>query len=86
MSEKGWELFRHFDISKDDLSNNRRPLTRQCLDWLERRPHLAGQLGAGLLNKMLERKWFKKVQFSRALITTGKGRQELYNFLGVDLQ
>lgn len=86
VSEKGWEGFEFFNISKDAFTNNRRPLTRQCLDWSERRPHLAGQLGAEFLTKMLERKWFKKVELSRELVITGKGRQELYNLLGVALQ
>ncbi len=86
VTEKGWEWFGFFNISKDDLNNKRRPVTRQCLDWSERRPHLAGQLGAALLNKMLERKWFKKVEFSRELVATGKGRQELYNLLGLALE
>ncbi|MCP9770294.1 transcriptional regulator [Lacihabitans sp. LS3-19] len=86
VSEKGWEWFQVFNISKEGFNNNRRPLTRQCLDWSERRPHLAGQLGAEFLNKMLERKWFKKVEFSRELVATSKGRQELYELLGVALQ
>lgn len=86
ITEKGWEWFQLFNISKDDFNNKRRPVTRQCLDWSERRPHLAGQLGAEFLNKMLERKWFKKVEFSRELVTTSKGRQELYELLGVALQ
>ncbi len=86
VSEKGWEWFQFFNISKDEFNNNRRPITRQCLDWSERRPHLAGQLGAEFLNKMLERKWFKKVEFSRELVATSKGRQELYELLGVALQ
>jgi len=34
---------------------------------------------------MLERKWFKKVQFSRELVVTAKGRQEVYDLLGVAL-
>jgi DNA-binding transcriptional ArsR family regulator len=86
VTENGWEWFLFFNITKEDFNNNRRPVTRQCLDWSERRPHLAGQLGAAFLNKMLERKWFKKVEFSRELITTGKGRQELYDLLGIALQ
>ncbi len=86
VSEKGWEWFQFFNISKNALYNNRRPVTRQCLDWSERRPHLAGQLGAEFLNRMLERKWFKKVEFSRELVITGKGRRELYDLLGVALQ
>ncbi|KFF10319.1 transcriptional regulator [Chryseobacterium soli] len=86
VSESGWEWFHFFNISKEGFNNNRRPVTRQCLDWSERRPHLAGQLGAEFLNKMLERKWFKKVEFSRELVVTSKGRQELYDLLGVVLQ
>jgi len=85
VSDKGWEWFQFFNISKENFSNTRRPLTRQCLDWSERRPHLAGQLGAEFLNKMLEREWFKKVEFSRELIITSKGRKELYELLGIVL-
>ena len=84
--EKGWEWFLSFNISRAGFDNNRRPVTRQCLDWSERRPHLAGHLGAEFLNKMLERKWFKKVEFSRELVPTSKCRQELYDLLGVALQ
>jgi len=86
ITEKGWKWFLFFNITKEDFNNNRRPVTRQCLDWSERRPHLAGQLGAEFLNKMLERRWFKKVEFSRELAPTSKGRQELYELLGVALQ
>jgi DNA-binding transcriptional ArsR family regulator len=84
VSAKGWKWLSELDISQDDFTNNRRPLTRQCLDWSERRPHLAGQLGATLLKTMLDRKWFKKIQFSRELVVTAKGSQELYNFLGIE--
>lgn len=86
LSEKGWDWFRFLNISEEDFTNNRRPLTRQCLDWSERRPHLAGQLGAAFLSRILQRKWFKKVEFSRELVVTGKGRQELYDLLGIELQ
>lgn len=72
VSEEGWQWFLSFDISKDDFKNSRCPVTRQCLDWSERRPHLAGQLGAEFLSRMLERKWFKKVEFSRELVITAK--------------
>ena len=86
VSEKGWKWFEILNICKNDCDHKRRPITRQCLDWSERRPHLAGLLGSEFLNKVLERKWFKKVQFSRELILTSKGRQELYELLGVALQ
>lgn len=85
VSAEGWQFFADLEIIKENFYTGRRPLTRQCLDWSERKPHLAGHLGAVLLNKMLDRKWFKTVRFSRELILTPKGREELYNLLGVVL-
>ena len=82
---KGWQWFSQFGISQNDFTRGRRPLARQCLDWSERRPHLAGQLGAVFLDRMVQKRWFKKVAFSRELVITSKGNQELYELLGVAL-
>lgn len=83
VTRSGWQWFANLQICENNFKNQRRPLTRQCLDWSERRPHLAGQLGAALLEKMLERKWFKKVEFSRELVVTEKGVRELFELLGL---
>lgn len=85
VTEKGWEWLTLFDISKNEIVNKRRPLAKQCLDWSERRPHLAGQLGALILIKMLKKNWFKKVQFSRELVVTTTGKQEIYNLLDIQI-
>jgi len=85
ITNRGWKWLLQLGISDSQFENIRRPITRQCLDWSERRPHLAGQLGAVLFNKMIERKWFRKVQFSRELVLTSKGRQEIYQMLGLSL-
>ncbi len=86
VTKEGWDWFSQFGISEVDFKKIRRPLTRQCLDWSERRPHLAGYLGAVLLKKMLEKNWLKKVKFSREIVITSKGKQALNNLLGVVLQ
>ena len=44
-------------ISADALAHPRRPLCRACLDWSERRHHLAGTLGAAVMNRFTELKW-----------------------------
>jgi DNA-binding transcriptional ArsR family regulator len=44
-------------ISADSLAHPRRPLCRACLDWSERRHHLAGTLGAAILTRFTELKW-----------------------------
>ena len=85
ITNAGWKLFADLDIDKDEVINNRRALTRQCLDWSERRPHLAGQAGALLLTNMLERNWFKRIKFSRELIITTKGRGEIQRLFGLQV-
>src|SRR4051794_15287959 len=52
----------------------RRPLVRACTDWTERRPHVAGALGAALLRQMLERDWLRRRPDGRALNITPAGR------------
>jgi DNA-binding transcriptional ArsR family regulator len=85
ISKNGWNWLKDFGISAEKLTNKRRPVTRQCLDWSERRPHLAGQLGALLLERMLERKWFRKIKFSRELLVTPKGSKEIYDLLRIEV-
>jgi len=85
VTEAGWQWFARFGITEGEFTNRRRPLTRQCLDWSERRPHLAGQLGALFFERMRQRQWFRKVQFSRELILTHQGKQELNEYLGITL-
>jgi DNA-binding transcriptional ArsR family regulator len=86
VTSEGWDWFSQLQITKNDLVKSRRPLARKCLDWSERRPHLAGHLGAVFLKKALEYNWFKKIQFSRELVITYKGREFLSNSLGVIVQ
>jgi DNA-binding transcriptional ArsR family regulator len=62
----------------------RRALTRTCLDWSERRPHLAGGLGAALLRALLARQWVARRPGGRALRVTPAGADGLQAVLGVD--
>ncbi|MBE7183912.1 MAG: winged helix-turn-helix transcriptional regulator [Methylobacterium mesophilicum] len=47
-------------INVDGLQTRRRPLCRACLDWSERRNHLAGALGAALLDHIIARRWARR--------------------------
>ncbi|MGW1870671.1 ArsR/SmtB family transcription factor [Streptomyces mauvecolor] len=64
-------------------ASSRRPLVRSCLDWTERRPHLAGALGAALCATALERQWVRRVGSGRAVKVTPLGSQMLRELLGV---
>jgi DNA-binding transcriptional ArsR family regulator len=72
------------DIDVADLRSARRPLTRICIDWSERRPHLAGGLGAALATRLLERRWLERRPDMRAVAVTPDGRRELAAWLGVE--
>ena len=61
------------DFEMDLPNSSRRPLCRTCLDWSQRRTHLAGALGAALLRKFYELKWARPARDSRAVIFTPVG-------------
>jgi DNA-binding transcriptional ArsR family regulator len=61
----------------------RRPLCRACLDWSERRPHLAGRLGAALYQRSLELGWIVPLKGSRALAITPEGRRRYAETFGI---
>src|SRR6202142_1967806 len=50
-------LAKALQISAESLAHPRRPLCKACLDWSERRHHLAGTLGAALMTRFTELKW-----------------------------
>lgn len=60
----------------------RRPHCRPCLDWSERRMHLAGRLGALICGHCLERGWLLRGQGTRALTITPPGALALRDWLG----
>jgi DNA-binding transcriptional ArsR family regulator len=63
----------------------RRYLARACVDWSERRHHIAGALGQALLACVLERGWFERRRGSRALRLTNQGRRALWREFGIRL-
>jgi DNA-binding transcriptional ArsR family regulator len=60
----------------------RRPPCRPCLDWAERRMHLAGQLGALLCSHSLEMGWLLQKPTTRALTLTPRGATAFRDWLG----
>jgi DNA-binding transcriptional ArsR family regulator len=60
-----------------------RPLCRPCLDWSERRPHLAGRLGAALYCHALEQDWVRTREGTRALEITPVGWRALHDQFGI---
>jgi hypothetical protein len=61
----------------------RRRFAYGCIDWSERRPHIAGALGAALLDVFLRKGWVTPESDSRALVVTNRGREALNVRFGV---
>jgi hypothetical protein len=81
----GMKGFQALGVDVDAARALRRNLVTACLDWSERRPHLGGALGAGLLKTALKRRWVTQELDSRALVVTSFGRRELRTRLGLSL-
>ena len=77
--------FGDFGIDVDRLERRTRPMLRPCLDWSERRYHLAGSLGAALTRALLERRWITTRQASRIVTVTKAGQAGLQEWLDIDL-
>ncbi|MGB3874496.1 MAG: winged helix-turn-helix domain-containing protein [Shinella zoogloeoides] len=63
-------------IDVPTLRAQRRPVCRTCLDWSERRSHLAGSLGEALLARFIADGWAKREKDSRAIRFTAEGERK----------
>ncbi|WP_250279772.1 winged helix-turn-helix domain-containing protein [Frankia sp. Cppng1_Ct_nod] len=70
-------------IDPDQLRPGRRSLARGCLDWTERRQHLAGVAGARLCERFFDAGWVVRIGSDRAVRLTPDGKTALRNLLGI---
>ncbi|MFJ2898754.1 ArsR/SmtB family transcription factor [Streptomyces sp. NPDC087218] len=82
LTDDGLRWFDGLGIGLDPGS--RRPLARSCLDWTERRAHLAGAAGAALCRYALEAGWCVRIGSGRAVRATAEGERALREHLGID--
>ena len=67
----------HFSaLGIETQAKARRPVCRACLDWSVRRSHLAGTLGAAILDKIIAEKWARREKDSRAVVFSLSGKRE----------
>lgn len=64
-------------------ASGRRVFCRPCLDWSERRPHLAGRIGTLLRDHCFAQHWVRRIGDSRALTITPKGQQAFHRYFGM---
>jgi DNA-binding transcriptional ArsR family regulator len=88
ITETGFAHFASLGIDLKAATNAKRTtriLCRPCLDWSERRPHLAGMVGAALCVHAFENNWIRRIEGTRAVSITPKGRSALKTAFGVEI-
>jgi DNA-binding transcriptional ArsR family regulator len=82
LTPAGAHVMESFGVDVSELSGLRRPMCRACLDWSERRHHLAGSLGEALLTRMMQRGWARRERGTRVIAFNAKGERALADWLG----
>ena len=89
VTDAGIALFARIGINLTLLTagggKTTRVLCRPCLDWSERRPHLAGAVGAALCARSFEEGWIRRLHGTRAVAVTPKGHRIFRDTIGVRL-
>lgn len=80
LTEAGAAFASEFEIEIEVLRKARAPVCRECLDWSERRSHLAGSLGRAFLSRFEEMAWAKRDQKTR-VVTFSRNGAEKFNKL-----
>ncbi|MFL6673751.1 MAG: ArsR/SmtB family transcription factor [Massilia sp.] len=83
LTDAGHALVRELGVDPLQLAAQRRPACRVCLDWSERRHHLAGTVGQALLGRFIELGWARRVQGTRVVAFSSDGEARLRAWSGV---
>jgi DNA-binding transcriptional ArsR family regulator len=85
LTRSGTRRLSELGVDITSARQGKRTFARQCLDWTERRPHLAGALGAALAARFFELDWVSRRPGTRALAVTPHGASELRARFGLVL-
>ena len=80
----GTRFFTEFGIELPAPRSTLRHLCRLCLDWTERRPHIAGTVGAAITKRYFDLGWMERMKRSHAVIVTPSGRRGFQETFGID--
>lgn len=83
LSPRGVSRLEEIGLDLRAVAHDRRCFCRGCLDWSERRPHLAGAVGAALLGRVLDLGWVQRRERTRALAITPMGEREFHRLFGI---
>jgi len=84
VTERGAAEFDRLGVDLAGCRRSRRHFARPCLDWTERRMHLAGSLGAAVATALVDKDWLRPGGTGRGMRITDNGRAGLRGTFGVD--
>lgn len=84
LTPSGHAFLQGIGVNLDESRGSGRFLCRPCLDWSERRFHLAGQVGQALCNQCLRLGWIERIRASRALAITPAGAEAFHRLFGIE--
>ncbi len=84
LTSEGETRLQSIGIDVRGLKSARRPLCRSCLDWSERRAHLAGSLGKALLSNFFEKGWARRLENSRSILFTPEGERQFLSLFPLE--
>jgi DNA-binding transcriptional ArsR family regulator len=85
ITSRGHKTLASFGLDLDAIAQRRRIYCRPCLDWTERRPHLAGAVGAAIAERCFALGWVQRVHGSRALNVSPSGKAGFARTFGIKL-
>ena len=83
MTQRGREWFEELGVEVAAVDEANAKIARQCIDWTERRPHVAGAVGVGMYRRFVALKWIVPAKNTRAVRVTLDGKRELWKRLRI---
>jgi CRISPR/Cas system CMR subunit Cmr4 (Cas7 group RAMP superfamily) len=83
LTASGVRFLGRLGVDVEASRRERRAFAHQCLDWSERRAHLAGALGAAVARRCLELRWVQRVAEERTLTLSPLGVRGLRRWFGI---
>lgn len=76
--------FEAFGVDLSNIASSHRKYAYACLDWTEKKPHLAGTLGAAIYHSMTEQKWIARHEEKRFITITELGKKALKEIIDME--
>jgi len=80
---RNWMEALGIELPSSDLTQKK--LARRCLDWTERRHHLAGILGCAMYKRFNDLRWMAPIRDTRAVRVTLEGKRQLWDLLRIPI-